>query len=119
MAHKAPGKHFRQGMTLIEAMRMFADNAAAEAWFVKVRWPTGPACPYCGSVNVLSGAKHKTMPYRCREKECRKRFSVRTGTVMEASNIPYQPNGRWPVYLIFMRRASKLGFVDKVASRAP
>ena len=50
MAHKAPGKHFRQGMTLIEAMRMFADNAAAEAWFVKVRWPTGPACPYCGSV---------------------------------------------------------------------
>ena len=90
MAHKAPGKHFRQGMTLIEAMRMFADNAAAEAWFVKVRWPTGPACPYCGSVNVLSGAKHKTMPYRCREKECRKRFSVRTGTVMEASNIPYQ-----------------------------
>ena len=90
MAHKAPGKHFRQGMTLIEAMRMFPDDAAAQTWFVKVRWPTGPACPYCGSVNVLSGAKHKTMPYRCREKECRKRFSVRTGTVMEASNIPYQ-----------------------------
>ena len=79
MAHKAPGKHFRQGMTLIEAMGMFPDDAAAEAWFVKVRWPTGPACPYCGSVNVLSGAKHKTMPYRCRERECRKRFSVRTG----------------------------------------
>ena len=90
MAHKAPGKHFRQGMTLIEAMGMFPDDAAAEAWFVKVRWPTGPACPYCGSVNVLSGAKHKTMPYRCREKECRKRFSVRTGTVMQASNIAYQ-----------------------------
>ena len=90
MAHKAPGKHFRQGMTLIEAMGMFPDDSTAEAWFVRVRWPTGPACPYCGSVNVLSGAKHKTMPYRCREKECRKRFSVRTGTVMEASNIPYQ-----------------------------
>ena len=100
MAHKAPGKHFRQGMTLIEAMRMFADNAAAEAWFVKVRWPTGPACPYCGSVNVLSGAKHKTMPYRCREKECRKRFSVRTGSVMEASNIPYQ---KWALaFYLFM-----------------
>ena len=69
---------------------MFPDDAAAEAWFVKVRWPTGPACPYCGSVNVLSGAKHKTMPYRCRERECRKRFSVRTGTVMQASNIAYQ-----------------------------
>ena len=122
MAHKAPGKHFRQGMTLIEAMRMFADNAAAEAWFVKVRWPTGPACPYCGSVNVLSGAKHKTMPYRCREKECRKRFSVRTGTVMEASNIPYQ---KWAlaVYLFMtslksvssMKLHRDLGVTQKTA----
>ena len=90
MSKKGPGKSFREGMTLVEAIRMFPDNAAAEAWFVKVRWQNKPACPRCGSVNVLSGAKHKTMPYRCREKECRKRFSVRTGTVMEASNIPYQ-----------------------------
>ena len=30
------------------------------------------------------------MPYRCREKECRKRFSVRAGTVMQASNLGYQ-----------------------------
>ena len=30
------------------------------------------------------------MPYRCRERECRRRFSVRTGTVMEASNPGYQ-----------------------------
>ena len=122
MAHKAPGKHFRQGMTLIEAMQMFADNAAAEAWFVKVRWPTGPACPYCGSVNVLGGAKHKTMPYRCREKECRKRFSVRTGTVMEASNIPYQ---KWAlaVYLFMtslksvssMKLHRDLGVTQKTA----
>ena len=122
MAHKAPGKHFRQGMTLIEAMRMFPDDAAAQTWFVKVRWPTGPACPYCGSVNVLSGAKHKTMPYRCREKECRKRFSVRTGTVMEASNIPYQ---KWAlaVYLFMtslksvssMKLHRDLGVTQKTA----
>ena len=39
---------------------------------------------------MLSGAKHRTMPYRCREKECRKRFSVRTGTGMEASNISFR-----------------------------
>ena len=90
MAHEAPGKHFRKGMSLIEVMRMFPDDGTAEAWFVKVRWSHGPACPYCGSTNVLSGAKHKTMPYRCREKECRKRFSVRTGTVMQASNLGYQ-----------------------------
>ena len=106
MAHKAPGKHFRQGMTLIEAMGMFPDDAAAEAWFVKVRWPTGPACPYCGSVNVLSGAKHKTMPYRCRERECRKRFSVRTGTVMQASNIAYQ---KWALAVYLFMTSLKSG----------
>ena len=101
---------------------MFPDDAAAQTWFVKVRWPTGPACPYCGSVNVLSGAKHKTMPYRCREKECRKRFSVRTGTVMEASNIPYQ---KWAlaVYLFMtslksvssMKLHRDLGVTQKTA----
>ena len=30
------------------------------------------------------------MPYRCREKECAKRFSVRTKTPMEASNLGFQ-----------------------------
>ncbi len=37
---------------------------------------------------MQSGAAHKTMPYRCRD--CRKRFSVRTATVMQASNLGYQ-----------------------------
>lgn len=40
-------------------------------------------CPYCESPNVQTGAKHKTMGYRCRP--CRKRFSVKAGTVMESS----------------------------------
>ena len=30
------------------------------------------------------------MPYRCREKECAKRFSVRTRTLMDSSNISCQ-----------------------------
>ena len=47
MANEAPGKHFRKGISLIEIMRMFPDDATAEAWFVKVRCPR-PACPYCG-----------------------------------------------------------------------
>ncbi len=84
----APGKHYRKGMSLIDAIRLFPDDAAAEAWFTRIRWPEGPSCPHCGSESVQSGAKHKTMPYRCRT--CRKRFSLKTGTVMEASNLGYQ-----------------------------
>ena len=84
------GKSYRKGISLVELLRMFPDDAAAERFFTETRWPSGPHCPYCGSVNVLTGAKHKTMPYRCREKECRKRFSVRTRTIMEASNLGFQ-----------------------------
>ena len=87
---KGPGKAHRKGITLLDVMRMFPDNKTAEKWFAETRWPDKPACPYCGSLSVLSGAKHKTMPYRCREKGCRKRFSVRTGTVMQDSKLGYQ-----------------------------
>lgn len=90
MAQSAPGKHYRKGISLIEITRMFPDDQAAERWFTEGRWPHGPHCPHCGSVNVQSGAKHKTMPYRCREKECAQRFSVRTATAMEASNLGFQ-----------------------------
>ena len=90
MTHKAPGKFHRKGLTLAELFRMFPDDATAERWFADQRWPEGPHCPYCGSVNVQSGAKHKTMPYRCREKECAKRFSVRTKTPMESSKLGFQ-----------------------------
>ena len=88
MAHKAPGKHYREGMSLVEVMRKFPDDAAAERWFTKIRWPVGAHCPHCGSVNVQDGTKHKTMPYRCRD--CRKWFSVKTGTVMQSSKLGLQ-----------------------------
>ena len=90
MTHKAPGKSYRKGISLIDIMRKFPDDATAEAWFIERRWPSGIACPHCGSLNVQTGAKHKTMPYRCREKECAKRFSAKTGTVMEGSKLGFQ-----------------------------
>lgn len=98
MAQKAPGKAFREGMSIMDTMKMFPDDATAEKWFIEKRWPVGVCCPECGSLNVLTGAKHKTMPFRCREKECGKRFSVRTGTIMESSNLGYQ---LWAMALYF------------------
>ena len=88
MAHNAPGKHFRTGLSLVKVMRMFPDDATAERWFTEQRWPDGVCCPHCGSVSVQSGTTHKTMPYRCRD--CRKFFSVKTGTVMQSSKLGMQ-----------------------------
>lgn len=85
-----PGKSHRKGIGIRRLLKMFPDDETAERWFTMIRWPHGPACPHCGSINVQSGASHPTMPYRCRERECRKRFSLRTGSVMESSKLGYQ-----------------------------
>ena len=88
MAHKAPGKHYREGMTLVEVIRQFPEDAAAERWFTEVRWPDGVHCSHCGSTRIQDGTAHRTMPYRCRD--CRKWFSVKTGTVMQSSKLGLQ-----------------------------
>ena len=88
MASKAPGKHFRKGVSLVEITRMFPDNAAAERWFVEARWPDGVHCPVCGSANVQERATRKPQPYRCRD--CRKDFSVKTDTLMHNSKLGLQ-----------------------------
>ena len=83
-----PGRAERTGLSWVEVMRRFPSDEAAEAWFAEQRWDGSPVCPHCASGNVQTGAKHPTMPYRCRT--CRKRFSVRIGTAMEDTKLGYQ-----------------------------
>ena len=90
MTYKAPGKHYRKGLTTKQFYRMFPDNEAAEAWFVGRRWPDGVKCPKCGSENVKTGAKRKGLPFRCRSNGCETPFSVKYGTFMQSSKITYQ-----------------------------
>ena len=78
----------RTGISLAELFRTYPDDATSERWFIDQRWPEGIACHWCGSTNVQTGCAHKTMPFRCRD--CRKRFSVRTGTVMQSSKLGFQ-----------------------------
>ena len=102
MARKAPGKHFRKGLTLVDLMQMFPDDATAEQWFEAQRWPEGVCCPNCGSVNVQENAKHRTMRHRCRD--CRKYFSVKVGTLMQSSNLGYQV---WAIAAYLMHTSLK------------
>ena len=91
---KAPGKSHREGLTVIELLRMFPDDAAAEAWFEAQRWPEGRFCPDCGSTNTVPVKDRRPMPYRC--KDCRNHFSVRKGTVMQSSKLGLQ---KWAIAL--------------------
>ena len=117
-----PGKSYRVGLSTREFFNMFPDDDSAEQWFINHRWPTEIACPVCGSVNVLVGTKRKRVPFRCREKECGKQFSTKTGTFMECSKIGYQ-TWLFAMYLIAtnlkgvssMKLHRELGVTQKTA----
>ncbi len=86
MAIDAPGKFYRKGINLIEAVEIFSDPRFTEAWFVEQRWPAGVECPKCLSNNIQERPTRKPTAFRCRD--CRKDFSVKTGTIMDSSNLP-------------------------------
>ena len=92
MTQKAPGKAHRNGITLVDLLKTYPDDAAAEKLFVARRWPNGIACPSCGDMDIQERTAHPEMPYRCRG--CKRFFSVKTGTIMQGSKIGYQ---RWLV----------------------
>ena len=94
MAKSGPGKSYRQGISLIDAVQKFGTEADAEAWFIEQRWPNGVACLECGSLNVQPRPTRKPAPFRCRD--CRKDFSVKTGTVMHDSKLPLS---KWAIAL--------------------
>ena len=64
----------------------FKDDRAARKMIESVRWPNGPVCPHCGSAGIHYTLKIEGR-YRCREAECRRDFTVTTGTVMERTHI--------------------------------
>jgi transposase-like protein len=64
----------------------FQSPELARDWLEGQRWPEGPICSHCGTINHAYKTK-KLGWYRCAEKECRKDFTVTTGTLMERSHI--------------------------------
>ncbi len=75
---------------------MFPDDETAEKWFEELRWgktvdglPVNIHCPHWGCYGMITECPNrKPQPYWCGD--CRKRFSVRTKTVMSHSKIPLQ-----------------------------
>ena len=87
----------RTVMSLEDLFNMIPNEAAAREWFEEIFWPNGNRyCPRCDSNNTRV-ASHPTMPYWC--SNCRKYFSVKIGTVMEGSNLPYR---KWIILAYLM-----------------
>jgi transposase-like protein len=69
--------------------KTFTDETAARSHFEKLRWPDGPVCPHCGTVDEATELKGKTTRpglYKCRA--CRRPFTATMGTLYEDSHIP-------------------------------
>jgi transposase-like protein len=75
----------------------FQSEVAAFEYLESTLWPDGPVCPHCGTIGTatrLGGRKGEGKRqariglWKCNEKQCRKQFTVKVGTVFEHGRIP-------------------------------
>ncbi len=91
----------------------YSDEDKARGFLEALRWPNGPVCPHCGSAKgayKLTAKPTSKKPgraglYKCKDKDCRKQFTVRVGTIFEDSHIPLS---KW-LMAIHLLCASKKG----------
>ncbi len=84
---------------------IYNDEEAARKHFEAVRWPSGPVCPQCGSVNNATALHGKTTRpglYKC--KDCSGHFTATVGTLFERSHIPMH---KWLLAMHLMTASKK------------
>lgn len=86
-------------LSLIKFFQQFPTEKEASKIFENLRWGETIVCPHCGSIHI---SRTKLMPYRC--KDCRKHFSVRTGTVLAESKLPLQ---KWLLAMYILSSSKK------------
>lgn len=73
---------------VLDFQKEFSTDEKCREYLEQQRWNGTPACPFCGSINVCRFKNGKI--FKCREKECRQKFSVLVGTIYENTKIPLQ-----------------------------
>jgi transposase-like protein len=84
---------------------IYTDADKAREHFETIRWPQGPICSHCGTVDqatLVQGKSHRAGMFQCNA--CRQPFSVTTGTVMESSHIPLN---KWALAFHLMAASKK------------
>jgi len=73
--------------SILEFQKHFNTEEKCREFLEEQRWGKEAACPFCGSLNVGRFATNNRI-FKCREKVCRKKFSVTVGTIYENTKIP-------------------------------
>jgi len=113
MADDAPGRHRREGISWVQVMDMFPDDATAEEWFVSIRWPDRVNRPSRGSFNAQAHPTRRPRPWRRRD--CRRNFSTKTGTLMQGSH----PGFRTWALALFLNSTGLKGVASMKRHRDP
>lgn len=83
MIQNAPSN---EPQTLLEAVRCFSDPQRCHDYLTDLKWPGGDLCCIeCGSTNV--GQIKSRRLFQCREKGCRRQFSIKVGTIFQDSPL--------------------------------
>jgi transposase-like protein len=98
--------HFK---TLPQLLDYFKDEETCRSYLEQKRWGGTPACPFCGVVNPY----RTNRGFKCRDKQCHKKFTVTVGTVYENSKIPLRI---W-FAAIYLGTSSKKGISSLQTSR--
>lgn len=75
-------------LTIADLGRM--REATAYSWFRKARWPETdgkPVCPGCGNLRCYDLTRSR---FKCSAKECRKVFTVTSGTAFASRKLPFR-----------------------------
>jgi transposase-like protein len=88
-----------------EFLKKFQDDTTARKYLEAHRWHGKPACPHCGSIRNMHKQSRDGVDgyYRC--PDCRKTFTVRTGTIFERSHVPLD---KW-LYAMYLLATSRKG----------
>jgi transposase-like protein len=74
-----------EAKNLGELMLKLSSEDVCRSYMEQMRWGGNPICPHCGAHNPYRLGDGKT--FRCKEKTCKKDFSVTVGTIFENSKI--------------------------------
>ena len=72
--------------SILDFQKEFSTEEKCREYLEAQRWNGTPACPFCGSLNVHRFPNGKI--FKCREKQCRSKFSVTVGTIYENTKLP-------------------------------
>lgn len=96
--------------SLFDLLRAIPDEQAAIDHFTAIRWRNGKFCPLCGSMRLIHHFSDKRT-HKCGD--CRRRFSIKVGTIFQDTKIPIQ---KW-LMAVWLITSHKKGIASTTLAR--